>query len=43
MARLPQTRPKTNTWRHDFLMNKWLYLMAVPVCAYFAIFSYVPR
>lgn len=42
MARLPQTRPKTNTWRHDFLMNKWLYLMAVPVVAYFAIFSYVP-
>ena len=42
MARLPQTRPKTNTWRHDFLMNKWLYLIAVPVVAYFAIFSYVP-
>lgn len=29
-------------WRHDFRMNKWLYLLAVPVVVYFVVFNYIP-
>jgi len=30
------------TFRKDFLLNKYLYLMMVPVLAYYAIFHYAP-
>ena len=30
------------TRKHEFLMNKWLYLLAIPIIIYFAIFSYAP-
>ncbi len=30
------------SWKHDFLMNRHLYLLALPVVLYFLIFNYVP-
>lgn len=42
MAKQKPEKRKENTWRHDFLMNKWLYLLAVPVVLYFALFCYAP-
>lgn len=42
MAKQKLEKRKENTWRHDFLMNKWLYLLAVPVVLYFALFCYAP-
>jgi len=29
-------------WRHDFLMNKGLYLLMIPIILYFVIFNYAP-
>lgn len=31
-----------SSWKHDFLMNKWLYLLTVPIVVYFIIFNYIP-
>lgn len=33
---------KPGSWRRDILVNKWLYLLMIPVVAYFLIFSYLP-
>ena len=30
------------TWKQDWHMNKWLYILAVPVFLYFFIFNYLP-
>lgn len=30
------------TWIYDFKMNKWLYMMAVPIVVYFIVFNYIP-
>ena len=30
------------SWKHDFLMNKWLYVLTIPVVAFFLIFNYLP-
>ena len=38
----PARTIRSGTWRHDLLMNKSLYLLAIPVIAYFIIFYYVP-
>ncbi len=36
-------RGKTGgSWKHDFLMNKWLYILTIPVVAFFLIFNYLP-
>ena len=29
-------------WKHDLLMNKWLYLLSIPVILYFLVFNYAP-
>lgn len=42
MAKGPKTASTSSGWKHDFLMNKWLYLLAVPVVLYFLIFNYIP-
>lgn len=33
---------KQNSWKHDFLMNKGLYLLMIPIVLYFLVFSYAP-
>lgn len=33
---------KKTSWRRDFKMNKGLYLLAVPIIAFFGIFNYAP-
>ena len=33
---------KHNSWVRDLVMNKWLYVMAIPVVAFFLIFNYLP-
>lgn len=33
---------KKRTWAKDFKMNKWLYVLAVPVFLYFFVFNYLP-
>lgn len=30
------------TWVYDLKMNKWLYLLAVPIIIYFLVFNYAP-
>lgn len=30
------------TWRRDWKMNKWLYMLAIPIFLYFFIFNYLP-
>lgn len=42
MSKGPKTAALVSGWRHDFLMNKWLYLLAIPIVVYFFIFNYVP-
>lgn len=38
-----KTAPKEGrTWAYDLKMNKWLYLLAIPVIVYFVVFNYVP-
>ena len=34
--------PKKLTWKRDWKMNKWLYILAIPVFLYFFIFHYLP-
>lgn len=31
-----------NAWRRDIRMNRWLYVLAVPVFLYFFVFNYLP-
>ena len=31
-----------SSWKHDFKMNRSLYLLTIPVVAYFLIFNYAP-
>lgn len=39
----PRIRAGSRTgWMHDIQMNKWLYLLAVPIIAYFIVFNYIP-
>jgi len=33
---------KKASWRHDFLMNKGLYFLMIPIILYFLIFNYAP-
>ena len=37
-----QKGKERRTWKQDFRMNKWLYLLAVPIFLYFFIFNYLP-
>lgn len=30
------------TWRRDWKMNKWLYILAIPIILYFVVFHYLP-
>ena len=41
-SRAGAERRQCRTWKQDFLMNKWLYILAVPVFLYFFIFNYLP-
>lgn len=38
---LTQKRRKL-TWRRDWKMNKWLYILAIPIVLYFVLFHYLP-
>lgn len=38
----PSKAAGATSWRHDFLMNKWLYLLMIPVVVYFFLFNYLP-
>jgi len=38
----PAGKQKRVSWRHDFKMNKGLYLLTIPIVLFFLIFSYVP-
>lgn len=40
-ARVP-LNSEVRSWKHDFKMNKWLYLLAIPIILYFLIFNYIP-
>ncbi len=31
-----------SSWKHDLLMNKWLYLIAIPIILWFLVFHYAP-
>ena len=42
MAKSLKSGAVISSWKHDFLVNKWLYLMMVPIVLYFVIFNYVP-
>ena len=43
MSAKQKTKSKEHrTWKQDFLMNKWLYILVVPIFLYFFIFSYLP-
>lgn len=35
-------KQKRVSWRHDFKMNKGLYLLTIPIVLFFLIFNYVP-
>lgn len=37
-----RSKVKKSSWKHDFLMNKWLYILAIPIILYFLIFNYAP-
>ena len=43
MAEKQKTKSREHrTWKQDFLMNKWLYILVIPIFLYFFIFSYLP-
>lgn len=42
LVELKKEQKKRNGWKRDFKMNKWLYVMAIPVVAFFAVFCYAP-
>lgn len=33
---------RKRSWSHDFRMNKWLYVLTVPIVMYFLVFNYAP-
>ncbi|OPH59024.1 sugar ABC transporter permease [Paenibacillus ferrarius] len=37
-----RTKSSTNKYVRDFILNKYLYLMMIPVLAYYAVFHYAP-
>lgn len=37
-----ESKGKKNGWKHDLLVNKWLYILAIPIILFFLIFSYAP-
>lgn len=37
-----RTGKNRRSWGYDLKMNKWLYLLAVPVIIYFLVFNYAP-
>lgn len=40
---LSQTNVRVSKgWKRDFRMNKWLYILALPVIIYFLVFNYAP-
>jgi len=41
-AHTVKSRAGTNRYVRDFILNKYLYIMMVPVLAYYAIFHYAP-
>ncbi len=42
MSKRPQQLFPASSWRRDMLVNWQLYLLAIPIIAYFVIFSYIP-
>lgn len=42
MERHTITAPRKRTWIQDLNQNRYLYLMAVPVIAFFVVFCYMP-
>ena len=34
--------PKKQSWKRDWSMNKWLYILTIPLLIYFFIFNYLP-
>ena len=42
MTTVTKAKPQRTTWKRDFQMNKGLYLLIIPVLAYFIIFNYIP-
>ena len=42
MSTATKAKPQRTTWKRDFQMNKGLYLLTIPVLAYFIIFNYIP-
>ncbi len=42
MRKRPQQLFPANSWRRDMMVNWKLYLLALPIIAYFLIFSYIP-
>lgn len=37
-----QVMGRKTGWRHDIAMNKGLYLLSIPIIAFFLIFNYAP-
>lgn len=37
-----KVKSQRRTWAQDFKMNKWLYILTIPVFLYFFIFCYMP-
>lgn len=35
-------KQKAKGWKSDFLMNKWLYILTIPVVVYFLVLNYAP-
>mgnify|MGYP000414606409 CR=1 FL=1 len=42
MKKMNAVKKQKTNWKHDFLMNKWLYIMMLPIIVYFLIFNYAP-
>lgn len=35
-------KKNANSWRRDWKINKWLYLLSIPIFLYFFVFNYLP-
>lgn len=42
MRRVIAIKARKGTWKRDFQMNKGLYLLSIPIIAFFVIFNYLP-
>lgn len=42
MAGKMKHKVKKTGWRHDFLMNRGLYFLMIPIIVYFLVFNYAP-